>query len=126
VEEWRDPLRKAGVKLANFEMFRSDRNDTILGLHGDLPSITDNVVSNCKYDTIFPTWLSVDTPSAMKRFIIDGRVIMHLDDEETQWYPIMYGGQMYLKPYAQPSRIKGRMLSIVKETNTRISLRRGS
>jgi hypothetical protein len=63
---WQEPLKKIGVDLFIFEIFRSDKNQHIFRINGKSPIVVLNFISKCYFQPYLPNILFIETPKLLQ------------------------------------------------------------
>lgn len=79
-QEWKKELRRNGVHMLVFEIYRSQLNESIFSIDGELPRLANNFVSELSFG-LLPRWLSLGSPAA-------------LSVKAGEQFPVLFDGQI--------------------------------
>ena len=121
VPDWIDALHKLDCFLAVIEVYRSSRNNHILRMNGDYPSVSDaNVVSMCRLDSAMPRLLEIDSPAALG--VNSGQqMLIRFHDGMTTWSRIDAQGKVWLNPSGSNPLSTGQDYLILRDSDGRTS-----
>lgn len=63
--DWISTLKTVSVDLIAFEIFRADNNKHAFRIVGDLPTISEVFISNCRFLPYYPNFLYVESPESL-------------------------------------------------------------
>lgn len=93
---WSNTLARYGAVVSVAEVFRSNRNRTILRINGDHPVPIGNIVSKCEREPSTP-FLTVNSPAALK-VRPKGKVTIWFEGGVTEWLRCDSATKVWLIP----------------------------
>lgn len=95
--DWIPSLDRYNIKLAFFEIFRSERSQYVFRVNGFQPSVPSDIVSYCRFDPILPNFLVVDSPAGLE-VKEDTTVEIRHNDCMTEWKRVDSADRVWLIP----------------------------
>jgi len=124
VSDWKTPLKRIGVDLAHFSMYRSDLDKTVFGLDGDVPRLSEHFVTNLRPDKTFPGWLEIMSPENIRRLTVEEELDIQVSGESTKWIVRTFAACTLLEPTEGSLIQRGRTYSLTLTTDDQLTLER--
>ena len=111
-DEWRKELRRYGVHMMVFEIFRSVLNKTIFVIDGEPPKLAQNFLSELSFG-LLPRCLMLSSPAALP--VESGvRFRILVDDQITYWERFHTATGVYLTPVGTLPIRSGRRYALIR------------
>jgi len=111
-DEWRKELRRYGVHMMVFEIFRSILNRTIFVIDGEPPKLAQNFLSELSFG-LLPRCLMLSSPAALP--VEPGvRFRILVDDQITYWERFHTATGVYLTPVGSLPIRPGRRYALIR------------
>lgn len=94
---WTHDLRRYNAIVNILEVFRSDRNEYVFRMNGEMISVEREVLSECYIDTVLPRFLVVDSPGSLTARHGE-TMIIYIADKLTEWERIDSVDTVWLSP----------------------------
>lgn len=121
VPKWIEPIRRLDGIVTIVEAFRSHRNQHILRVNGDYPSVSDtNLISACRLDSVLPTLLRIDSPAGLG--VSRGESLtIRLEGRLTNWSRLDTAEAVWLAPRGRNPLVEKEDYLIVKDSEGNLS-----
>lgn len=121
-EEWHRELRRYSVRMMVFEIFRSEMNKYIFAIDGEIPRISNDVVTYLEVDSLLSNFLVVSSPAALD-FQKGVKVPMFVDDQMTEWERVDIQTNCYLTPVGRMPLHRGRKYALFRHQEGHYTIR---
>ena len=112
-DEWKRELRRYGVQMMVFEIFRSKMNRYVFSIDGDLPHLARNIITQLEFDPLLPRFLIVASPAALE--FKNGECIpIFFEDQMMEWERIDSQNSCYITPLGRMPLSKGQKYALIK------------
>ena len=124
VPNWIEPIHSLDGLVAIAEIFRSGRNQHILRINGDYPSVSDeSLVSSCRLDSGMLGLLQIDSPASLG--IASGeQASIELDGGITFWTRLDISDKVWLIPTGRNPLSANQSYLILRNSEGRLSFER--
>lgn len=112
-DEWKRELRRYGIQMMVFEIFRSTKNRYIFSVDGELPHLEQDIVTHLECDPLLPRFVTVASPAALE-FAHGDKVNIFIDDQLTEWERIDIRNNCYIAPVGKMPLSRGRKYVLAK------------
>lgn len=112
--DWMPPLERYGIKLAIFEIFRSEKNQYVFRINGFQPSVPSRIISDCRFDPVLPNFLIVDSPAGLEVKTDTTIEIKHYDGV-TEWKRVDSADKVWLIPVSSNPLQRGHEYELVRQ-----------
>ena len=111
-DEWRKELRRYGVHMMVFEVFRSILNKTIFVIDGEPPKLAQNFLSELSFG-LLPRCLMLSSPAALPvKPGVKFRILV--DDQITYWERFNTATDVFLTPVGSLPIRPGRKYALIR------------
>ena len=95
---WKEDLKLWGCTLMIVEVFRSDRNRSLLRINGSYPhAMEEHVLTTCRVDPIIPRLVLLESPGALSEMTSD-LIRVSYEGALTEWSLVHARDRVWLSP----------------------------
>lgn len=121
--EWAAALRPWRAELTVIEVYRSNRNQLVLRMDGEYPSVQHDILSTCRIDPGFQRLVVLDSPARLPPSAED-KLRIWFEDRITEWEIIQSKDKVWLNPVRTNPLLPGVGYALVTSERGVLSFKR--
>ena len=122
VQGWGEELKVFDALVAICQVFRSDRNEYLLRVNGELPKTDEEVLTTCACNLAIDRLLEIHSPASLK-ISPNETVPIHYDGQVSTWQRMDTGNSVFLHALRGHNLVGGKQYEIVRRSDGRLALR---